>query len=133
MTTGNHNLKWVYSKDYMVTGIEDATYVDFIIFPPMDMPLNLSQTNNDIQYLTAYPNPTNSKSQIMFNIIKNTSVNLTLLNSVGQVVSVLIPNKTINKGTYNISLSNINLQSGIYFCKLTTDDCAKTIKIVVVK
>ncbi|NCO56286.1 MAG: hypothetical protein GW876_12925, partial [Bacteroidetes bacterium] len=52
MTTGNHNLKWVYSKDYMVTGIEDATYVDFIIFPPMDMPLNLSQTNNDIQYLT---------------------------------------------------------------------------------
>ena len=133
MTTGNHNLKWVYSKDYMVTGIEDATYVDFIIFPPMDMPLNLSQTNNDIQYLTAYPNPTNSKSQIMFNIIKNTSVNLTLLNSVGQVVSVLIPNKTINKGTYNISLSNINLQSGIYYCKLTTDDCAKTIKIVVVK
>lgn len=133
MNTGVHTLKWVYSKDYMVTGIEDAAYVDFIIFPPFESPLNIPKTNNDIQLLTIFPNPSNSESQITFNILKNSNVNLTLLNSVGQVVLVLIPDKTMSKGTYSISLSNINLQSGIYYCKLTTNDCTKTIKIAVLK
>ncbi len=37
LTAGQHTLKWVYSKDNMVAGGEDCAWIDFIVFPPLDI------------------------------------------------------------------------------------------------
>ncbi len=37
VTAGNHTFKWEYSKDGSVVSGEDAVFVDYIVFPPMEI------------------------------------------------------------------------------------------------
>jgi hypothetical protein len=37
VNAGNHTFKWTFIKDQAVTSGSDATWVDFIVFPPLEM------------------------------------------------------------------------------------------------
>lgn len=65
-----------------------------------------------------YPNPFNPNTNIKFTLPENGFVNLTVYNSLGREVESLV-NENINSGTYNVSFNGSNLNSGVYFYKLT--------------
>jgi hypothetical protein len=133
ITTGTHIIKWIYSKDYMEVGGQDAAWVDFIIFPPINIPLAITESNNNLQYLSSYPNPFESESTIVFSLLKTDEISISILNTLGETVKSVLPKQTVKQGEHKIQLSGEDLASGIYFCKMQTSSETKIVKIVVSK
>ena len=79
-----------------------------------------------------YPNPFNPSTKIRFDLAKSTNVKLEIYNNLGQVVKTLV-NEYKPAGYYETDFSAINLPSGAYFYRLTTDYYSDIKKMVVVK
>ncbi len=67
------------------------------------------------------PNPFNSITNVSYTLSKNTHVNLSAFNMLGQKVATLL-DQEMSAGTHNTSWSAENIASGIYFIKLTLKD-----------
>ena len=72
------------------------------------------------QSLDIFPNPIQDRSKVHFYIDKSQKVSLVLYNSLGVRVMNLL-DATISKGVHNVTIESMNLESGLYFIKLTTD------------
>lgn len=87
---------------------------------------------NKYELMQNYPNPFNPTTTIEFEIPKQTYVSLEVFNLLGQHVALLI-NKYMPAGRYTINFDAKNLQSGIYFYKLTTNEITITKKMALIK
>jgi hypothetical protein len=79
-----------------------------------------------------YPNPFNPSTTIGFDIPRSTIVKLIIYDMLGKVVDILV-NSQMDAGSYNISYTNHNLSSGIYFYELSTGDYREIKKMTLVK
>ncbi|MBU0473570.1 MAG: T9SS type A sorting domain-containing protein [Bacteroidetes bacterium] len=81
-----------------------------------------------------YPNPFNPSTVIEFALPTNGNVKLSIFNSLGQEVAVLI-NEEMLAGNYNYQFTSANYQlsSGIYFYRITAGSFIKTNKMILVK
>jgi len=79
-----------------------------------------------------YPNPFNPTTNIDFAVTKQTEVNITIYNAIGQIVQVLV-NDFVPTGSYKISWDASKQTSGVYFCRMTTDSFTKTQKMILLK
>ncbi|MCL5031200.1 MAG: T9SS type A sorting domain-containing protein, partial [Bacteroidetes bacterium] len=79
-----------------------------------------------------YPNPFNPETTITYSIGKSGMVDLSIYNILGIKIKTLL-NKYLSVGTYKINLDGTLLSSGIYFCKLQTENNMKVIKIELLK
>lgn len=79
-----------------------------------------------------YPNPFNPETNIKFDLPKNGYVNLVLYDITGKEVLEMV-NQNLKAGKYNYKLNGTNLNSGIYFIRLISDNFSQTRKIVLVK
>ena len=84
-----------------------------------------------------YPNPFNPETNIQFDLAKNSHVNISIYNLVGQKVTSLI-NETMDAGVYNIKWTGVSnngsaLPSGMYFYEMNTEDYQAVKKLVLVK
>ncbi len=60
-----------------------------------------------------YPNPFNPSTNILINLPERSEVNISIFNSLGELVSV-IENSSLNPGSYNYVFNAKNLPSGVY-------------------
>lgn len=86
---------------------------------------------------SAYPNPFNPETNIMFDISKQAKVRLEIFNIKGQKVKTLIDN-TLHKGNHSIVWNGKNnnsksMPSGVYFYKLDVDNHSEVKKLVLIK
>ncbi len=72
-----------------------------------------------------YPNPFSDKTNIVFNTDKAQFVNITVYDQQGRLIEYLL-NDEITAGKHIIEFTSKNLQTGIYFCRLTTNSFTKT-------
>ncbi len=79
-----------------------------------------------------YPNPFNPKTKIKYAIAKNGFVSLKVFDVLGREIKTLV-NESQNVGTYEIDFDANNLNSGIYFYKLTTNNFSEMKKMILVK
>ena len=83
-----------------------------------------------------YPNPSNPKSLIDYEIPVNGKVTLVVFNITGQEVATLV-NEIKDAGYYTAEFNGINLASGVYFYRITADGegqkHVKTMKLILVK
>jgi hypothetical protein len=79
-----------------------------------------------------YPNPAANQSRIEFVIAKAGLVSLFLYNSVGQPVKELF-NGSLDKGSYSFNFELADIDSGIYFYKMTFEGKEKTLKMIISK
>ncbi len=84
-----------------------------------------------------YPNPFHLKTDISFSIPKSGKVNLSVYNSKGQLVKVLVQGN-FAKGEHQdfwdgTSDNGKSAPSGVYFCRLTGSDFALTRKLMLMK
>jgi hypothetical protein len=76
--------------------------------------------NNAIPSISLYPNPNNG----LFSLDLNTSSQIVIINSLGQVVF----NETMNAGKQNLDI--LNAANGIYFVKVIQGNKQQTIKFI---
>lgn len=74
-----------------------------------------------------YPNPFNNQTQISYTIARQSHVELSVFNTKGEVVSVLV-NSEKSKGKYSISFKADELNSGIYYYQLKIDGILSSVK-----
>ncbi|MEW6050426.1 MAG: T9SS type A sorting domain-containing protein [Candidatus Zixiibacteriota bacterium] len=84
-----------------------------------------------------YPNPFNPVTLINFDIPRNSKVNLSVYNVLGQLVKVLV-DKDMTAGKYQAdwdgtSDSGAKVASGIYFYKIEADNFVQTKKMMLLK
>jgi hypothetical protein len=79
-----------------------------------------------------YPNPFNPATTIKYSIQSQSYVNLTILNSLGETIKVLV-DEFQNAGSYESSFDGLELSSGIYFCRIKAENYTNTIKMILLK
>jgi hypothetical protein len=79
-----------------------------------------------------YPNPFNPTTEIAFSLNNESKVNLSVFNAKGETVANLI-NAKMNKGAHTANFNASNLNSGVYFYKLTVDGQSMVKKMVLTK
>jgi DNA-binding beta-propeller fold protein YncE len=84
-----------------------------------------------------YPNPFNPTTNIKFQIIKNIFVTLKVYDILGKEIATLV-NEKLRAGIYEIpfSINQYNsrqIPSGVYFCKLETDNFLGIKKMILIK
>lgn len=79
-----------------------------------------------------YPNPFNPVTKIYYEIPKEGKVKITVYNSTGQEVKVLV-NEFKNIGSYNVEFNGNNFSSGIYFYRIEAGNFIQTKKMLLIK
>ena len=79
-----------------------------------------------------YPNPFNPETKINFSLKQDSKVKLTIYNVAGQMVKQVI-DKELTAGYYSKVFNADNLNSGVYYYTLKTDDKKISKKMVLVK
>ncbi len=86
----------------------------------------------NIELLPNYPNPFNPLTHIKFNVVKNTQVTISIINSAGQQVAVLLNTYTA-PGQHEISWNAAGFSSGLYFIRLSTNGESYVRKAILMK
>ncbi|MBL8006197.1 MAG: T9SS type A sorting domain-containing protein [Ignavibacteria bacterium] len=79
-----------------------------------------------------YPNPFNPTTNIKFDIVKSGNVKVSVYNSLGKTVQVLL-NENIQPGSYEVSFDASGLSSGIYFYTIETAGFTQTKRMILLK
>ena len=79
-----------------------------------------------------YPNPFNPMTSIAFNLPRQSSVKLEIININGQIVDV-VNNGILPSGFHEIEYDAGSLSSGVYFYRLITDNASLSKKMVLLK
>ncbi len=82
--------------------------------------------------LSSYPNPFNPGTTITYSISKSGMVDLSIYNILGIKIKTLL-NEYLSFGIYKIQFDGSSLSSGIYFCKLQTENNMRVIKLDLLK
>ncbi|KAB2840280.1 MAG: T9SS type A sorting domain-containing protein, partial [Melioribacteraceae bacterium] len=115
----------IYVSDYssrslrMITGVKQTTTdVNSINEIPKDFSLEQN-----------YPNPFNPSTTIEYHLPKNSFVNISVYNMLGQKVATVV-NKFQSQGNYQINFDASKLSSGVYMYKLNADGFTQSKKMV---
>lgn len=103
----------------------------------LDMDETIGITENDIQNGVGlgqnYPNPTNSTgTHIAASFTHSTSANMVLRDVNGKLVQTLMDG-TMSPGVHTVDVNTSNLDAGVYFYTLTTNDMVSTKRMTVVR
>ena len=79
-----------------------------------------------------FPNPTKNSTTIQYSLKMNSHVMISIYNIKGQLISTIV-NETKPKGEYSFSYNTKELNSGVYFYKLQTEDMSEIKKMIVIK
>ncbi len=79
-----------------------------------------------------YPNPFNPATNIQFEVPSPQFVSLKVYDIVGKEVITLV-NEKKQPGKYEVQFNASNLPSGVYICKLNTENYSSTKKMILLK
>ncbi len=90
----------------------DAPYFSAYVRCPSCPTLNVANINRDLTGVSAYPNPANTDVTITYSLKNTAKANISITNTVGQVVASKEASATANG---KVVISTANLTNGIYF------------------
>jgi hypothetical protein len=82
---------------------------------------NIGEIPNGYVLEQNYPNPFNPTTMITFGLAKASNVKLTVYNTIGQEVKVLV-NGSMSAGYHSVDFKANNLPSGVYIYRLTSEN-----------
>jgi len=93
-----------------------------------------NRQNMPRSYLASYgyPNPFNASTRISYEIGKRSNVSVTVYDILGQKVETLFSGD-IESGRHSIDWNPKDLGTGVYFCKIQTDDSQSIQKLTLLK
>jgi hypothetical protein len=124
-----------YFMNVSVNGIMvnvDSVMVRNLSGPPVSINNNNNGLPTSFDLKQNYPNPFNPSTSISFDLPKAEFVNITIYNSVGQEVAVLV-NESKSAGSHELNFDASHLPSGVYLYRLKAGDYVKTMKMSLIK
>ena len=94
--------------------------------------MQISNQPESIDLLSAYPNPFNESTTIVYTIKEPTEIKLALFNITGSLIKTLITEYK-DPGTFHYNLNAADLASGTYFCILDTETQITTTNLIPVR
>ncbi len=85
-----------------------------------------------LELLPNYPNPFNPVTHIKFNVVKSAQITISILNSTGQQVAVLLEAYK-SPGQYEVSWNAAGFSSGLYFVRLSANGKNYVRKAILIK
>jgi len=85
------------------------------------------------QVINIFPNPITDQVNIEYALVKNSDVKITIINSLGKVVSVIDDIKDQPKGKHLATYNTSQFSAGVYYCKFETSEKSRIDKIIIVK
>lgn len=121
---------WV--RDFII-----ETHGRYTVGNSMAKPFNLTMLNENqniytFNLHTNYPNPFNPNTMIKYDIGKRSFVNLSIYNTLGQLIAVLV-NENKQPGNYSVEFDGTNLPSGLYIYKIEASNYIDAKKMLLVK
>lgn len=106
--------------------------VDMGAYEYASIPVGLEKHHVQLLEVTCFPNPFSSSATIKYKLEENASVNLIILNHLGQEVDVLVKEQqTI--GTQMVQWNAIDFPAGIYYYHIRAGNTVNAGKMVLVK
>jgi hypothetical protein len=133
VTQGLHTFHWVYEKDDWTSTGEDCAWVDYIVFPPVDVTTGLNQHpgfENGFT-LNLRPNPARSNLIIDYTLEASTEVNIIIYDLLGHRVMDVMSNSRHQAGIYNHQIDISGIMPGIYLCRIITDEGSQSKKLII--
>lgn len=93
---------------------------------------NFNETSQDFSLSQNYPNPFNGMTNIKYQVSKNSWVNISIYNLIGQKVGQLV-NERKSPGIYEERFDASEFPSGVYFYRLETNGFSDVKKMTLVK
>ena len=87
---------------------------------------------DDVILRQNYPNPFNPKTQIEFELVQDSDVEVVIYNLAGKEVA-LLKRGFLSKGTYKFEFDGSELPSGIYLFQVVTSQSTQTRKMILAK
>ena len=109
VSPGFNTFKWEYEKDGGWEDGQDCAWIDYIVFPPIDLGQNTYIDEHSFSF-ELFPNPTMGSFNLIFNDVKNHKVEVYGTN--GKLISSLVN----QKGTTIVDLENYS--AGTYTVKI---------------
>ena len=94
--------------------------------------VNVDFTPKEYELYQNYPNPFNPSTIIKYAVPQESKVQLTIYNTIGEVVSVLV-NETQNEGFHEVDFNASALSNGIYFYRLVANENILIKKMILLK
>lgn len=110
---GINTFKWEYEKDGNWSSGQDCSWIDYIVFPPIN--LNPSLISEVYDSIKLYPNPTMGMFSINFS--NNTFHRVVIFNMDGKIINSF---NNIRENTWDFSLDGF--RSGTYIIKILPED-----------
>ncbi|MFA8450178.1 MAG: C25 family cysteine peptidase [Bacteroidales bacterium] len=115
LTKGQHELKWVYIKDYMGTDGQDCAWITDIVFPNrIRVGVGVREVADSSNEFTIYPNPVNDHLKVRFNDNSSSAKNVSIYSLKGEKLQ----NVSSNGSEFDIKLSDTKFQTGMYIIKV---------------
>jgi Secretion system C-terminal sorting domain len=90
------------------------------------------QTIDSYHLFQNYPNPFNPLTNIVFQTPQQSHVMLEIYNIVGQRLKTLV-NGELQAGRYSVVWNAVDQPSGIYFCKMITNNFSRSVKLILIR
>jgi hypothetical protein len=94
--------------------------------------VNVDFTPKEYVLYQNYPNPFNPSTKIKYALPQNSKVNLTIYNTIGEVVIVLV-DEIQSEGFHEVDFNASELTNGIYFYRLVANDNTMVKKMILLK
>jgi hypothetical protein len=124
--------------DNSSSGIVAADAFRIIFLEPVVTSLKEKPLLSGYKLYQNYPNPFNPNTTIRYEVPVESNVNVTIYNTVGEVVGEIV-NETRGSGTYEVNFSSAGLASGVYYYRMSAvslDDgkrFSETKKMIILK
>lgn len=128
VSAGNSYYYKVAAFDFAGNQGETTAEVPIIITNLVDM----SGIPTEYSLLQNYPNPFNPTTEITFGLPKQSDVKVTIYNTVGKQVAVLV-DRQLAAGYHQYTFSASNLATGVYFYEIKADNFHNVKKMLLVK
>ena len=112
---------------------EDEMYQYFLDLLPKQNSIENEDKSKTLQ-ITNYPNPFNPVTNINYELrmMNDELINLSVYNANGQLVKMLVDGKQ-KAGSYSVKFDGSDLNSGVYYYKLTAGNNVLTNKMILIK
>lgn len=133
VSQGLHTFRWVYEKDTYLSNGDDCAWVDYIVFPPVDVATGIdgAATGEVPARMSVWPNPANGAMHIDYTLYAGTEVSMGLYDMLGHRVADIIDNKAMQEGVHHLQTDVSGLEPGIYLLRLTTREGVVSRKLIV--
>lgn len=115
---------------------EIGTYAEAAAFLANNLSVGISNSSSQVpekfNLSQNFPNPFNPSTKISFAIPQSQNVRLAVYDMTGKEVALLV-NGNLNAGSYEYTFDGKNLNSGIYFYRLTAGNFTETKKMSLIK